>query len=239
MIGVMIILQENNNVWVTKMVRVQFQDEAQGLHLYNGCYEKHASALNRKEGFRRKLSESFDINGEKAKFGYCIDDRRWILFKGNITSAESDNALARSSKTDTFDVSTMFEEPWYSSSNTPLDMYFVEENGDIDLNISTCSSFIGDGNCDEVFDKFDYQYDVGDCCGSTCSGSNCGIGSLKNAFGATENITSGDGFQNCKDPAMVPITIRIDNISSSLEPKFLSDTDLEQIPDGFKNSTIN
>jgi hypothetical protein len=110
----------------------------------------------------------------------------------------------------------MFEEPWYSSSNTPLDLYFVEENGDIELNNNnTCSSFIGDSNCGPVFNSFDYQFDGGDCCAATCSRSNCGIGSLKNAFGATNNISSGDGFPNCEDPDMVSITIRLGNISSS------------------------
>jgi hypothetical protein len=215
----MIILQESNNHWVTKIFRVQFQDKEQGLQAYNGCYQKNEDAINRYEGFRRKSYESFGYNSESAKFGYCIDDRRWILFNGNNTNAcearGNDNELARSSKTDTFDFSTMFEEQWYTSSNTPLNLYFVEETGDIELNMTTCSSFINDGNCDSFFNEFDFQYDGGDCCAATCSGSNCGIGSLKNAFGATNKVTSGDGFPNCVDPDMVPITIRLDNIIRS------------------------
>jgi hypothetical protein len=128
MIGCIIILQENNNVWVTRKFRVQFQDKEQGLQVYNGCYEKNEIVIGSKHGFKRKLYESSEYNSKSAKFGYCIDDRRWILFNGNFTNAcdadENDNEfkLARSSKTDTFDVSTMFEEPWYSSSNTPLDL---------------------------------------------------------------------------------------------------------------------
>jgi hypothetical protein len=217
MVCFMIILQENNNVWITKTFRVQFQDKEQGLQVYNGCYEKNEIVIGSKHGFKRKLYKSSEYNSKSAKFGYCIDDRRWILFNGNFTNAcdadENDNEfkLARSSKTDTFDVSTMFEEPWYSSSNTPLDLSFVEENGDIELNAKTCSSFIGDGKCDLVFNNLDFQYDGGDCCAATCSGSNCGIGSLNNAFGNT----SGDGFPDCEDPNMVPITIRIDDIISS------------------------
>ncbi|OEU06031.1 L domain-like protein [Fragilariopsis cylindrus CCMP1102] len=219
MICFMIFLQESNNHWVTKIFRVQFQDEEQGLQVYNGCYQKNEDAINRYEGFRRKLYESFGYNSESAKFGYCIDDRRWILFNGDNTNpceaGGNDNELARSSKTDTFDVSTMFEEQWYTSSNTPLNLYFVEENGDIELKNNTCSSFIGDSNCDSVFNDFDSQYDGGDCCAATCSGSNCGVGSLKNAFGATNKIAFGDGFPNCVDPDMVPITIRLDNIIRS------------------------
>jgi hypothetical protein len=34
----MIILQENSNVWVTKIFRVQFQYKEQGLQVYNGCF---------------------------------------------------------------------------------------------------------------------------------------------------------------------------------------------------------
>jgi hypothetical protein len=73
-----IILQENNNIWVTSKFRVQFQEKEQGLQIYNGCYEKNETAR-----FRRKLYESVDENSDKAKLGYCMDDRRWILFKGD------------------------------------------------------------------------------------------------------------------------------------------------------------
>jgi hypothetical protein len=221
MIGYIIILQEDNSVWITKTFRVQFQDKEQGLQVYNGCYKKNEAAIDRKEGFKRKLYEGFGNNAESAKFSYCIKDRRWILFKGDITNAcdlgENNNALARSSKTDTFDVATMFGETWYSSSNTPLDVYFIEEveqeNVNIELNENTCSSFIGDGNCDLFFNTLDFRYDGGDCCAATCSGSNCGIGSLTNAFGGTN--TSGDGFPDCTDPDLVPVTIRLDNVLSS------------------------
>jgi hypothetical protein len=239
-----IILQENKNVWVTKIFRVQFQEKEQGLQVYNGCYVKNDDALRRNEGFRRKLYESFEDNSESAKFGYCNDDRRWILFKGDAKDAcdagKNDNELARSSKTETFDVSTMFEETWYSASNTPLALYFVEDNDDTKLNVTTsCPSFIDDGKCDPDFNTFDYQYDGGDCCAATCSGSNCGIGFIKNPFGT--NDTSGDGFPNCVDPDMVPITIRLDNILNSREPQFIFSTFYRyQIPYGFdKSSTID
>jgi hypothetical protein len=242
MIGCIIILQENDNIWVTKIFRVQFQDKEQGLQVYNGCYEKNEAAIGRIEGFRRKLFEGYEYNAEIAKFGYCMDDRRWILFKGDITNAcdagEDNNELARSSKTNTFDVSTMFGEPWYSSSNTPLDVYFVEDTDDTELNEATCSSFLNDGNCDLVFNTFDYQYDGGDCCAATCSESNCGIGSLKNAFGSNNNNISGDGFPNCRDPDLVPITIRLDNIVSSFEPQYWDNNVI--FKNGFdENSTID
>ena len=231
------ILQSNSGVWVSQIFRVQFQEKEQGLQLYNGCYEKNENAVNTKSGFRRKAYEGFKDNSESAKFGYCMDEHRWILFKGdsNVCDArDNDNELARSSKTYTFDVSTMFEEGWYSSSNTPLDVYFVEDTDETKLNETTCSSFLNDGNCDLFFNKFDFQYDGGDCCAPTCSGSDCGTGSLINAFGT--DIISGDGFPNCKDPDMVPITIQFDSILSSREPQFIIQYN---IPAGFnENSTI-
>jgi hypothetical protein len=215
-----IIIQESNDHWVTKIFRVQFQDKEQQLHVYNGCYEKDEDDIGRKDGHGRKFYEGFENNSVSAQFGYCIGDRRWILFKGNATNAwearENKTEVAHSSKTDTFDVSIMFGETWYSSSNTPLDAYFVENNDTIELNETTCSSFIGDGNCDLFYNTFDYQYDGGDCCAATCSGSNCGIGSINNAFGT--NNTSGDGFPNCVDPDIVPITIRLGNILNIREP---------------------
>jgi hypothetical protein len=226
---VIFILQGSNDHWVTKIFRVQFQDKEQGLQVYNGCYEKYEVDVIQKDENGRKFYESFENNSASAQFGYCIDDHRWILFKGNATDAcearksENDTEVAHSSRTDTFDVSTMFGETWYSASNTPLDVYFIE-GGDFDKLNATCLSFINDGECDLSFNSFDYQYDGGDCCAATCSGSSCGIGSLKNAFGATYNITSGDGFPNCLDPTMVPITIRLDNFLSSFDPQFIYDT---------------
>jgi hypothetical protein len=237
---IIIILQEKNNVWVTEIFRVQFQNKEQGFQRYNGCYKMNETAIGRNDGYRRKLYEGSEYNSESAKFGYCMDERRWILLKVNGTRNIDDvceagkygHELARSSKTDTFDVSTMFGKTWYSSSNTPLDVYFFEDN-EIDEN--TCSSFLDDGNCDSIFNTVGYLYDGGDCCAATCSGSNCGIGSLKNAFGTTNK--TGDGFPDCLVPGMVPITIRLDNILNSFEPQFLKEND---IPVGFsKNSTID
>ena len=237
-----IVLQENNNVWVTNTFRVQFQDNEQGLQVYNGCYEKNENVISRKEGFGRKLYEGFESNSENARFGYCLDDRRWILFKGDIPNAcaadKNGYELARSSKTDTFDVSTMFDETWISVINTPLDVFFFEDNGSIEINEETCSSFLDDGKCDLIFNNLGYLYDGGDCCAATCSGSNCGIEMLTNAFGT--NDTTGDGFPDCEDPDMVPITIRLDNMLTSRDPQFYNDGDiisLENVSD--INSTID
>ena len=89
-----------------------------------------------------------------------------------------------------------------------MNLYFFDDVDDLD-----CGFYMNDGNCDPLFNNIDYLYDKGDCCASTCIRSNCGIGGLTSVFG-NANI-SGDGYPNCRDPAMVPITIRLDNIFSN------------------------
>ena len=58
-----------------------------------------------------------------------------------------------------------------------------------------------------------------DCCVATCSEPFCGKGKLNTAFGIAMNV-SGNGFPDCIDPTMVPITIHVQNFVSSVEPKF-------------------
>jgi hypothetical protein len=153
-----IILQDSNNVWVTKIFRVKFQDTEQGLQHYSGCYMMNENA---KEQFKRKLYNRSGNNSESAKIGYCMEKRRWIVFKGdtNITceEGENDNELAHSSKTDFFDISTSFSEIWYSASNTPLDLYFIE----FDEGLENECEQLGDGICDVELNFIDYDYDGG------------------------------------------------------------------------------
>ena len=58
-----------------------------------------------------------------------------------------------------------------------------------------------------------------DCCAATCSEPICGAENLLEAFGVAVNI-SGDGFPDCKDPSMIPITIHVQDFVSSVEPQF-------------------
>ena len=96
-------------------------------------------------------------------------------------------------------------------------MYFFDDNR-VKLTDGECDSFLRDGKCNTFFNVFDYSWDGGDCCGSTCNGLNCGRGTLIEAFNT--NVTSGNGFQNCDDPAMVPITIYINNVYALPPPAF-------------------
>jgi len=119
-----------------------------------------------------------------------------------------------SAETDTFDISSSFDESWVSSSGSPLEMYFfASEHKEY-----YCKLKVGDGVCDDIFNKIEYQYDGGDCCSDTCAGSSCGIGGLKNAF---YGYVSGDGFPDCQRPGTVPISIKLNNITSSRDPELL------------------
>jgi len=88
-----------------------------------------------------------------------------------------------------------------------MDLYFFEVEEDVDLN---CGLYLNDGICDVSFNDLDYQYDGGDCCVATCTHPSCGIGGINGVFGNTN--ATGDGFPNCVDPSMVPLTIRFDSI---------------------------
>ena len=155
-----IILQENSDVWVTKTFRVKFQDTDQGLQHYSGCYKKTDNPINSTKS-KRKLYNRIGNNSESAKIGYCMEERRWFVFKGdtNITCEASGNdyEIAHSSKTDFFDISTSFDEIWYSASNTPLDIYFIES----DVGSENKYEQLGDGICDMELNNIDYDYDGG------------------------------------------------------------------------------
>ena len=235
-IGCVIYFQEKGSRWSTGILRVQIGEA--DFQSYNGCYEKNDKAIGRWKGFRRKIYESFDDNDNSARFGYCMKERRWLLFKGDGNNVcdyyNGTEALAHSAKTDSFDISTSFGESWYSSGNKPLEVYFAEHENEEDMR-KHCGSFLKDGNCDLVFNNLAYEYDKGDCCSSTCTGLSCGIEALGNAFGSVN--TFGDGFPDCKDPSMVPVTIRLSNFSSSRDPELLnlSDDNLRFIDDHVPN----
>ncbi len=211
--------QNSTKVWVTGTLRVQFQDET-GLDSYSGCYGMNTDPKSIQ--FSRRTYHSFDTSISNTSFGYCREERQWILYRGNATNpcdaaANSQLLLARSSKTDNFDISTSFDESWFSASNTPLEMYFFDGDDEEEIE-DHCDSFLGDGKCDPFFNTLGFQYDGGDCCAATCTDANCGRGGLMNVFG--EPGVSGDGFQNCSDPSMLPITIYLNDIASNRDSKF-------------------
>ena len=106
------------------------------------------------------------------------------------------------------DIFSTFEEPWYSASGRPLELYFFDNFSS--LSNEQCGSYLGDGICNSHFNDAEYDYDEGDCCAATCDETQCGIGTLTYVFGT--NITSGNGYPNCLDKTMQSITIRINNV---------------------------
>ena len=204
-----LVFQKSKHKWTTKTLRIQFQDQT-GLQAYNGCYQMdHESDGDKKNTNNRYTYENYDKDKDQTAFGYCFDEQRWVLFKdsnNNSTPCIADE-LIHSSKTDTFDISSSFDEPWYSSSGEPVSLYFFEQS---DVEKDDCLLFLNDGNCDSSFNTIDYLYDEGDCCAGTCTQSNCGFGGLTSAFGSA-NIR-GDGYSNCIDSSMIPITIHLDSI---------------------------
>jgi len=213
---IIIASQEKHNVWTTGTLRVQFQDKT-NLQSYNGCYNVAAKNENKD---RRSVFNSLEDATHNATFAYCKTERRWYLFEGTETDPceAREDELAHSSKTDSFDISTSFGDSWYSYSSTPLSLYFTDL-GDKQENCSLLSN----GNCDEDLNEYKFQYDGGDCCAATCIHPNCGSDDITDGFGAAN--VSGDGFPNCIDPKMVPITLKLDNIYNymtgieSSEPK--------------------
>jgi len=209
-------VQASDRVWLTRVLRVQFETEA--LQVYNGCYDLDKDAGIKGIGNKRHIYQSSGGVLESARFGYCIDERRWKLFWNGTDACEARvSVVAYSAKSRSFDVSTSFSEGWFSASGAPLDLYFIEfPNKTLENN---CSS-LDDGVCNIVFNTYDYQYDGGDCCSGTCSHSNCGAEAITEAFGMVN--TTGIGFPKCEDPSMVPITISLENFTSDHDPAILA-----------------
>ncbi len=218
-------VQNSSNHWVTEILRVQLQEKT-GLNEYSGCFvlDRDPTSVS----FSRRSYNSFKNSSSDSSFGYCRMDRQWILFNGSealdpCDESRSEQVLARSSKTDTYDISSSFELTWYSASNTPLDMYFFGSEAEIEEH---CNSNIGDGICDSFFNELGYGYDGGDCCASTCTGSQCG----RESDSIFDEAVSGIHFPTCRDPAMVNITIQLNNISSSRDPEFAKFENVWQEP---------
>mmetsp|Transcript_15464 Transcript_15464/g.35827 ORF Transcript_15464/g.35827 Transcript_15464/m.35827 type:complete len:935 (-) Transcript_15464:520-3324(-) len=235
----LIISQVNSELWTTKMLRVEFGKETL-LGKLSGCFAINGTFKNDERHMYHK------VNDTTLSIGYCRGDRRWVLFRGTSDPCEAKKrgqAVALSSKTESYEISASFSESWTSSSGVPLELYFFESDRD-ERNLM-CNLEIGDGVCDPEFNFFDYNYDEGDCCSATCKGSMCGrrrnmtgyVDSYMRAFGVADLIW--DGFPACKNPNMVPITIQLHSMTSSRDPKIvptdlnwyydiLSDASLEQ-----------
>mmetsp|Transcript_1550 Transcript_1550/g.3595 ORF Transcript_1550/g.3595 Transcript_1550/m.3595 type:complete len:956 (+) Transcript_1550:363-3230(+) len=205
--------QASRDRWISETFRVEFTG-VETFDKYSGCFRIQPDA---KKNFKR-YSYTSHLTDTNTTLGYCRTDRQWILFEGHNLGFDPCEAnieeigieIARSADTDSFDVSSVFDERWTSGSGAPLDLFFFESTDEEDLN---CNLVLGDGFCDEVFNDPGYDYDQGDCCSATCNGSNCLRGGMTSVFGI-EGMES-FGFPDCRDDTMVPITIRLNAVTNS------------------------
>jgi len=114
-----VVAQKSKNL--TRILRVQFQ-EGTGLKEYSGCFE-----INDDTSFSRRHTYNSLSGSNSLTFGYCKEKHQWILFRdwGDTDPCDTYRyEVAHSSKTDSFDISTSFDEMWFSSINAPLDLFF-------------------------------------------------------------------------------------------------------------------
>eukprot|EP00536_Pseudo-nitzschia_multiseries_P002876 jgi/Psemu1/184676/e_gw1.41.118.1 len=195
--------QESSKKWITRTIQIKFQNS---LQEFSGCYDLTEDSTHDKRHSYQLLAAN------NTWIGYCKNNRQWVLFNGEdnpCLSTEENTAAAYSSKTDSFDVSNSFTEPWYSVKNEPLD-FFVADLGNNQQDF--CENYVGDGICNVFFNTAEYNYDGGDCCYVTCKQSNCGEGGLNRDTVFGTKISSGDGYNNCEDPSLKELVIKLDSV---------------------------
>ena len=144
--GFIIYNQESRNHWVTKQFAISLNanngagdDDSGGFHGgFDGCYEIDGDSSASLDDFKRykyRMQYNDGVNDTELSIQYCTNNRRWILFTQNETitdactaNSSSVDVLAKSSKTTSFDISSSFDETWFSSTNTPLEIFFIDDN---------------------------------------------------------------------------------------------------------------
>mmetsp|Transcript_26697 Transcript_26697/g.62701 ORF Transcript_26697/g.62701 Transcript_26697/m.62701 type:complete len:957 (-) Transcript_26697:114-2984(-) len=193
--------QESNTKWVAQVVRVEFDDDS-GLLDYSGCYD-----FVEKNADRRPRYVSRTQNLEAGELEYCQADRRWVFTKegGDVCAPHTvGQHLAQSSKTNSFDVSTAFELSWVSPYKKPLDMYFIDDTEESQL---FCDEFAADGACNGDLNNNAFQWDGGDCCGTTCNHPSCEKGVNSTVFG--QEVFDVVDFPNCINDELMNITFTL------------------------------
>ena len=120
LLGTVIFGQETQ--WVTKKMRVQFRDPS--LSVYNGCYERGPHKVA-----EREVYNGFSSNESPGVFWYCKKEQIWVLqqrrFEDEDHDACEDDLILYSSQTDTFDISTSFDQLWFSSTGETPSLFFL------------------------------------------------------------------------------------------------------------------
>jgi len=233
MIGYVIALQASDQFWVTPTIQVEFIG-AKKVAPYSGCYDIDKQEGSSKNRYHYKLSSDIEKFNQTA-IAYCKRQRKWIIFNSpnspdrDPCKLKEKELVAKSSRTDAFDISTSFSDTWYSAANKPLSLALVE----LGENAKACEEYTRDGVCNKFFNKPEYQFDGGACCATKCTGIECGKGGLNSTTFFGRDI-DGDGFQNCidPDPSIKPVTITLESISKSHPESSESNPELKFECDG-------
>ena len=139
--GLIVYSQNSKDTWTTQKFGFVSNEGVDAS--FDGCYEMDITSTASLDELKRYKYNSLHYSAEQSTVQYCMDARRWFLFKENenvtdpCKDTNSDDVIAKSSKTISFDTSSSFEEPWYSATNTPLESYFIENDDEALLN-KTC-----------------------------------------------------------------------------------------------------
>ena len=185
---------DSEDKWSTHLFRVEFLDDE--LTRYSGCCEFNDDKPDK--GYQlndRRLQFSIDetsasfINKEKriyteARLAFCKEQKRWYLHKGsgidnpcelNVDKADDSMKklqIARSEQMLTFDIVSAFDSKWTTPHNKPIRLYFGENDanlkGDEGRDALGCGFRTRDAQCDAKLNMFEYSYDGGDCCPTSC-----------------------------------------------------------------------
>merc|ERR1712194_587963 len=104
-----IVVQNDKCTWTTRAVRVQFQEEL-GLQAYNGCYkiDDRGGGYDGRDAYKRENDEI--SKNSIPTFGYCQDERQWILFQDDeyTTPCNNSGRIILSSGANNYDISASY-----------------------------------------------------------------------------------------------------------------------------------
>ena len=140
--GLIVYSQNSKDTWITQKFGFASGKRAEEAS-FGGCYEMDINSTASLDEMKRYKYNSLYYNEEQASVQYCMDARWWFRFKENENVTDpcndktSNDVIAKSSKTISFDISSSFEETWYTATNTPLQSYYIENDDETLLN-GTC-----------------------------------------------------------------------------------------------------
>ena len=164
---------QTNGFLLPSEIAVEF-DETSELSDYGGCYSIEKSTTKSKRALYNGASG-------KVNFGYCKKREVWILYSGQSESicdiyeedkdlsTQEKKLLAYSSRTNSFNIESTFESPWFGRKRNAIDLTFF----DLADGQSCDEFFAGNAVCDSAYNTKVNDYDGGDCCGDNVNTQYC------------------------------------------------------------------